>query len=166
MRQLSVIMLHGEVQSINPSEIVRIENVLSANSSPCRRPEIGLEHGQDRLQHVDAWQACRSAPFLEPPRKLLVHHRIKDDARLFLNPRAHLLQMLFGTDQGVDVLDRARVLVLRGCRTPRRKERLASGVGNQVKMEETLLLLHTTLPVLWTAVDSLQSFAWRALALG
>ena len=43
VRELAVIMLHGEIQGLDAPEILRVERVLGADPASRRRPEIGLE---------------------------------------------------------------------------------------------------------------------------
>ena len=60
-RQLAVVMLHGEVERVDAPEIFGVEHMLGADAAAGRRTEIGLEHGQHRLEHRNAGQAhCRA----------------------------------------------------------------------------------------------------------
>ena len=52
LRQLAVVVRHGEVERIDAAEIVGIDDVLAGDDRRLRRAEIGLEHLHDRLQHV------------------------------------------------------------------------------------------------------------------
>ena len=138
-------MLHGEVQRVDAAEIFGVEHMLRADAAAGRRAEIGLEHGQHRLQHRDAGQAHRGAALVDHVRKLLVDDRVEHDARLLLDVLEHLRQLLFGADQRIDVLDRARVLVLRRSRAAGGEQRLAGGVRDQMQVEEALRFVHNRL---------------------
>ena len=87
------------------------------------------------------------------PRQLLVDHGVEHDARLLLDVLEHLRQLLLGADQRIDVLDRARILVLRRGRAAGREQRLAGGVGDQVQVEEALGFVHRVRLRLWACVD-------------
>ena len=158
--QLPVVMLHGEVQRVDAAEIFGVEHVLRADPAPRRRAEIGLEDGQHRLQHRHAGQPHRRAALVDLPRQSLVDHRIEHDARLLLDVLEHLHQLLFGADQRIDVLDRARVLVLRRRRAAGGKQRLAGRVRDQMQMEEALRFGHPSQGCpgrLWPAVDKMRA---------
>ena len=65
LRQLAVVMLHGEVQRVDAAEIFGVEHMLRADPAAGRRAEIGLEDGQHRLQHRHARQAHRRAALVD-----------------------------------------------------------------------------------------------------
>ena len=130
-----------------------IEHMLAGDCRRRRGPEIGSEHLQDGLERRDARHIQPLAGLLELLGQLLVDDGVEHDAGLFLDVLEHLHQLLFGADQRVDVLDGARILVLRGCRPSRRKQRFARGVRNQVKVEEALGFVHKLARGLWSNVD-------------
>jgi hypothetical protein len=76
------------------------------------------------------------------PREFLIDDGVEDDARLAVDLLEDLLQLLFGADQRIDVLDGARILVLRRRRAPGREQRFARRVGDQMQMEEALRFVH------------------------
>src|SRR5690606_20122856 len=65
----------------------------------------------------------------------------------------NLAKLTFGPDQRIDVLDRARVLVLRRGSAPGRKQGFAGRVGDQMEVEETLRLVHKNCRGLLRSVD-------------
>ena len=54
LRQLAVVVRHGEIERIDAPEIVGIDHVLAGHDRRLRRAEVGFEHLHDRLQHVQA----------------------------------------------------------------------------------------------------------------
>ena len=44
LRQLAVVVRHGEIQRIDAAEIVGVEHVLAGDDRRLRRAEIGFEH--------------------------------------------------------------------------------------------------------------------------
>ena len=54
LRQLAVVVRHGEVERVDAAEVVGVDDVLAGDDRRLRRAEIGFEHLHDRLQHVQA----------------------------------------------------------------------------------------------------------------
>ncbi len=127
-------------------KILRIQHMLRADPTAGGRAQIRLEDHQNGFEHRHAGQAERGAAFIHLTGKLLVHHRIKHDAGFALHLIKHTSELLLISNQRVDVLDRPRVLVLRGCGASCGQESLAGRIRNHVKMEEALRLLHGFLP--------------------
>ncbi len=95
----------------------------------------------------------RLAALIDDAAQMVVDDRVEDDAGLFLDVLEYLDQLLFGTDQRIDVLDGARILVLRRSGPAGGEESLAGRVRNQMQMEEVLRLVHAFLHGLWSNVD-------------
>ena len=105
-------MVHGEVESIDATKIFCIEHMLSADPAAGGRSEIGLEDRQHRLQNGDAGKTHRRAFLIDDSGQLLVHDRVENDPWFGVDFLDHLGQLLLGTDQRIDVLDRPGILVL------------------------------------------------------
>src|SRR5690606_11598693 len=137
----------------NAAEIVGIQHMLGPDTPSGRCAQIGLEDKQDRFQHGNARQPQGSTALIDPAGKRLVYHRIEDDARLLLYVVEHLHQLPFGTDEGVDVLDCPRTIVLRGSGTARRQQSLSGSIRDHVQMKEALRFVHAVFSDLWAAVE-------------
>jgi hypothetical protein len=117
-------------------------SILAGDAASSRRAEIGLEHGQHRFQHGDARQAHGRAALVDTAGKVLIDDRVEDNARLLLDVLEHFRYLLFGADERIDMLDGARILVLRGSRSAGCQQRFTGGIGNQVKVKEALGFVH------------------------
>lgn len=89
---------------------------------------------------------------------------VEHDAGLFLDVLEHPHELLFRTDQRVDVLDGAGIHILRGDRPTGGEKRFAGGVGDQVKVKEALRFVHSGCTGLWADVDNRAAEARAAQA--
>jgi hypothetical protein len=128
-------MDHGEVEGVDPAEIICIEHVLRPDASRSWGSEIGLEHLQHRLEHRRARNADATAGRLKPLAEGAVDERVKNDPRLFLERRNHAVELGRGTHHGMNMLDRPHLRILRRRGAGDRDECLARGVGDEMKME-------------------------------
>ncbi len=99
-------------------------------------PQIRLEQPQHRPQDRQARQPEVPALVFKPADQHLIEQGIKNDTRRFLDLAQHTIKLLVGAHGRIDVLDRRRIVVLRGSSACDRNQRFAGGIGDEVKMKE------------------------------
>ena len=135
LRQLAVVVGHGEIEGIDAGKIVGVEQMLAGNDRRLGRAEIGFEHLHDRLEHMQARHLEFAAAALDFLDQLFLDDGIEDDARRLLHFLQHARKLLLGAHQGMHVLDRAHAGVLHRGRLGHGGEGLAGGVRDQMQME-------------------------------
>ncbi len=135
LRQLAVVVRHGEIERIDAGEVVGVEQMLAGHDGRLRRAEIGFEHLHDRLEHVQARHLELAAAPLDLLDQLLLDDGVEDDARRLLHLLQHARELLLGAHQRMHVLDRAHLRVLHRGRLGHGGERLAGGIRDQMQME-------------------------------
>ena len=135
LRQLAVVVGHGEVERVDAAEVVGIDDVLAGHDRRLRRAEVGFEHLHDRLQHVQRRHLELAAALLDLLDQLLVDDGVEDDAGRLLDLLQHALELLGGAHQRMHVLDRPHLRVLHGGGLGHGGERLAGRIRDEVQME-------------------------------
>jgi hypothetical protein len=129
-------MQHGEVERVDPLEIIGIEHVLRPGALGRDRAEIRLEHAQNRVQHRQAGTAEVAAGVLQPVGEVWLDQGIEDDAGGGLQLAQHAIKLRRRAHQGIDMLNRRNALILGRGRPAHRDQRLAGRIRHQVEMEK------------------------------
>ena len=135
LRQLAVVVGHGEVERVDAAEVVGIDDVLAGHHRRLRRAEVGFEHVHDRLQDVQRRHLQVAAALLDLLDQLLVDDGVEDDAGRLLDLLQDALELLGRAHQRVDVLDGPHLRVLHGGGLGHGGQRLAGRVRDEVQME-------------------------------
>jgi hypothetical protein len=100
------------------------------------------ETADDGIENRDAWHFQCCAMAFEELTKFWIDKSEEDDPRLPLDVGEDALKLLGGSDEGVDVLNRAilRIMCRRGAGD--RIEGLAGRIGDQVHVEIAMIVRH------------------------
>ena len=128
-------MRHHPVDRVDAPEILGVERVLAAGQIARLETEIIGERPHRRIEHRNARHAERAAARFERAARAFFDQRVEHHALVRRNSRQHLLELTLGAHHRPHMLDRFDMLELHETRARDSVQRLAGGVGNQVKME-------------------------------
>src|SRR5262249_4490849 len=100
-----------------------------------RGREMGWKEGLARPQDREQGKVWLRGVISEPLQKLVVEQRVENDTRRLLDLRQYAIELLLGPYQGINVLDRRDLGVLRGCGTRNGGQGFTGRIGYEVKVE-------------------------------
>src|SRR5262249_9948343 len=105
LNMLAVVVQHREIQRIDALKVYRVEHVLGAGSMYRFGPEVRLEKAQDRPQHRHTRQSEFTTFFLEKLNEVFFEQSVENQTRRLGNFRQCVVELLFGTDHRIEMLD-------------------------------------------------------------
>jgi hypothetical protein len=127
---LPIVMQHRVVQGIDALEIFGIEHVLRTDSARGGRAEIGFEQLHHRADDREARDIDLPALDLELQDQIFLQQCEQYDAWRFLDLVQHPVELLLAAHQGIDMLHRGHIGVLRGDCARHGDQGFAGRIGN------------------------------------
>ena len=118
-------MAHGEVEGVDSPKVIRVECVLSGDLGCGGAVQILGEDGDNRIEDRYTGYTERVAAFFEMFADVRIYEREEDNTRLFFDLTEGTVQLARGTDEGIDMSDRAEMGILGGSGFCHRVESLA-----------------------------------------
>jgi hypothetical protein len=112
--QAAVVMVHREVERVDATEVVCIDNVLASDNGRLRGAEIAFENLHDRQQDVQARNFDLAAVTFDLGAQLLIDDRVEHDTGSLLDLCQNTGELALGTDERMHVINWPDVGVLDG----------------------------------------------------
>lgn len=131
---LAIIVAHGEVESVDPLEVVRVKGMLSCHLRCGGRVEVFRKDRNYRIENRHAGNAKQSALMLEMGSQALIYDGEEHDTWLLLDLPQGTIELAGCADERVDMSDWAKIGVLGSGGLGNRIQGLARGIRDQMEV--------------------------------